>query len=134
MAGETQGGLSLVHHNLRLGLVGGLVVAHLHIFIALTCLILIQLIVIIVTLLLKILTLAVGDILFLALVTSGSLTALHFVVISLVLALVGLLEFLDERGLEFTLLGPVGVAVIVQVVRLRLVRGVLGGCRLLRIP
>lgn len=132
----------LVDHNLRLGLVSGLasrvvlllgVIAHLDILI--TPLFFVQFIVIvIVTVLFEILTTSIG--LVIILLASGRLSTLHLMVLaSFGLALfVGILELLDESGLKFGFLSAVGVAVIVQIIGLGLVRWVLSGSRLLGIP
>jgi hypothetical protein len=127
----------LVHHDLGLGLVGRLarlilllrVVTHLNVLIAISSLILIQLVIIIFTLLLEVLTTSVRDIV--VVIASSDLATLHLLVITL---LVGFLELLDEGSLELGLLSTVGIAVIVQSVSLRLVRGVLCWGRLLGIP
>jgi hypothetical protein len=127
----------LVHHHFGLGLMSGLarlvlllsVVTHLNVLIAVTGLILIQLVIIIVTLLLEVLTTSVRDII--VVVTSSDLTTLHLLVVAL---LVGFLELLNKGGLELGLLSTVGIAVVVQSVGLGLIRGVLCGSRLLGIP
>lgn len=126
----------LVHHDLGLGLVGRLarlvlllgVVAHLDVLIAITGLILVQLVIIVLTLLLEVLTTGVGDII--VVLTGSVLATLHL----LVLTLVGFLELLDKGGLQLGLFRTVGVAIVLQAVGLRLVRGILCGCRLLGIP
>jgi hypothetical protein len=109
------------------------VIAHLDILI--TPLFFVQFIVIvIVTVLFEILTTSIG--LVIILLASGRLSTLHLMVLaSFGLALfVGILELLDESGLKFGFLSAVGVAVIVQIIGLGLVRWVLSGSRLLGIP
>jgi hypothetical protein len=126
-----------MHHHLGLGRVSGLarlvlllrVVAHLNVLITVTSLILIQLVLIIFTFLLEVFTTGVRDIV--VVITSSDLATLHLLVLAL---LVGFLELLDKGSLELGLLSAVGIAVIVQSVGLRLVRGVLCGRRLLGIP
>lgn len=135
---------NLVHHDLGLGLVSSFVrglvlllrvVAHLNIFIATASLIFVQLVVIVVTLFLQILTLGIG--LFFVLLACGFVTTGHLLVFTFTFGftrLVGLFKFLDKGSLELGFFVTIGIAIVIQVIRLRLVGRVLGGRRLFRIP
>lgn len=130
----------LVYHDLRLGLMAGLrglvlllrVVTHFNIVVTLAGFILIQFILIVITLLFQVLTLSVRDIFLLIFLASGTFAALHILVFTL--ALVGIFELLDKSGLQLTFFSAVGVAIILQIVGLGLVRRVLGRSGLLGIP
>lgn len=130
-----------MYHELRLRLVswlGGIVlvfcvVAHLNIVVTITTFFLIKIILIVVTLRLKIFTFGIGDLFFLVLLASRGIGAFHFMVITLG-GLVGFLELLEECSLELTLLSTVGSTVIVETIGLGLVRRVLCGGRVIRVP
>jgi hypothetical protein len=114
---------------LRLG-----IISHFHILVGITPLLLIKVIIIIITLLLKILTASIGQIiLIIVLLARSCFGALHLVVVALG-GLVGLFELLDKSSLKLGLFMTVGIAVIVKVVSLGLIRWVLCGSRFLRIP
>jgi hypothetical protein len=130
-----------VYHDLGLRLVSWLgsivlvfcVIAHLNIVVTIATLFLIKIILIVVTLCLKIFTLGIGDLFFVILLASSGLGAFHLMVIALG-RLVGLLELLEERSLKLALFGAVGSTVIVETISLGLVRWVLCGGRVIRVP
>jgi hypothetical protein len=105
------------------------IVTHLNIFIAITGLILIEIIIVIFALLLEVLTASIRDIVII--VASSNIATLHLLVLAL---LVGFLKLLDKGGLELGLLSTVGIAVVVQSVGFGLVGWVLCGRRLIGIP
>jgi hypothetical protein len=109
------------------------VITHLNILIA-TLLFVQFIIIVIVTVLLEIFTASIR--LVLIILASGGLSTLHLMVLANfgLALLVGILELLDKSGLKFGFLSAVGVAVINQVIGLGLVRWVLSGGRLLRVP
>lgn len=133
-----------MYHHLRLSWVSGLggrfvlvlgVVTHLNILVTASSLILIQFVIVIVTLFLQILTLSIG--VFFIILASGLLPTSHLLVFALGLTLallIGVLKFLQKGSFKLSFLLTVGVAVIIQAISLGLVRWVLGGGGLLRIP
>ena len=116
----------------RIGVVilGFRIIAHLNILISIATFFFVDLIVVIVTLILDILTLCVGDIVVVV------VRALHIVVLALgwLFALLRLLQFFQKGVLELHFLLTIGNTIIIKTVSFGLVRWVFGGSIGLRVP
>jgi hypothetical protein len=110
------------------------VVAHFDVLVAIATVFLLEFIIVIVTFILNVLTLGVGDIFLLFVLATAGLGAFHFVVFVLIILLLGLGEFAFQGGLQLCFFRTVGATIVVQVIGLWLVWRVFRRGGFFRIP